>query len=1100
MMLSRFDPKVMESMVRDYYSKVNLKVLINDRLKDKPKVGYVEGPPTMNGEPHIGHIRGRVMKDLWYRFNTLKSINIIFRAGWDTQGLPVELQAEKELGLTGSKLENLKIIGMERLVDECKRLVHRYNAKWIEVDSLLGMSMDYENAYWTYKDEYIEREWKYLKRAYEQGILVEGYRVVAYCPSCQTSLSHAEVSQGYESVEDPSLYYKVRLIDDENTDCNKTTYIIVWTTMPFTLVTDELVGVNPEADYVYVNVNFNGKEEVWVLAYDRLSILAQEFKINSYSIVKRVKGYMLEGKRYEHPLIDLIPGLKAISSKVHFVVAEQFVDINTGSGIVHLSPANGEEDFEVASRRSLPIFNPIDDNAVFTQDTGIFAGLFVRDADDKVVELLANRNALVKIGKIKHEYPLCWRSHHKVVWLARREYFYLIDKIADKALSAASNVEYFYQEPRNRFLAIISERKPWCISRERIWGTPLPIWVCSNPSCRSKIPLFSRQEIINNAIELPDGKDFELHRPWIDRVVVRCSKCNSKAYREPFVLDTWHNSGAAPYASMSDEEYEKLVPVPFLTEGIDQTRGWAYTLLMENVIMKGEAPFKAFLFQGHVVDEHGNKMSKSLGNVVDAHDLLKSNSVDMVRFYLMWKASPIDSLSFSIDEMKRRVYQVLNTLYNLHVYFIQNAGYDGFNAQEHTLEWAISNNLLRESELWLLSTLQRVIERVTYGYEHCRFHESARVLEDFIINDLSQRYVPFTRYELWDDSKDTLNRRLAIYATLAYSLLTVDILLHPICPYITEYLYITCFKHKASIMLEDWVKPNKGLVNESLEKVFELMDSIISLSNSARMKASLKRRWPLAAAYVCLSSREDVELINNNSSLLNTLKAQMNVDRVHIKYVNIDNIDDKKDNNIILSKCKRILALIDQGLPLRANIVFNVKSIAKKVKGDIPLVLEHLNRIDSLSLLRELYTNGMFTLSYNDKSVIISIDDVSDVKYEAIEGYVLSSDDSMLVMLSTFRDSRLIAKGLVRDIARRLQALRKEKGYNPTDVVEHAYIAGLDDDAIDILNQMKNELAYLVRARDVNILSMNEAEEVSKSKGIKFVEVDIDGKQVMLYI
>jgi len=596
---------------------------------------------------------------------------------------------------------------------------------------------------------------------------------------------------------------------------------------------------------------------------------------------------------------------------------------------------------------------------------------------------------------------------------------------------------------------------------------------------------------------LPDGKDFELHRPWIDRVVVRCTKCNSKAYREPFVLDTWHNSGAAPYASMSDDEYEELVPVPFLTEGIDQTRGWAYTLLMENVIMKGEAPFKAFLFQGHVVDEHGNKMSKSLGNVIDAYDLLKNNSVDMVRFYLMWKASPIDALSFSIDEMKRRVYQILNTLYNLHVYFIQNASYDGFNLQEHTLEWAMRNNMLKESELWLLSRLQRVIERVTYGYERCRFHDSARALEDFIINDLSQRYVPFTRYELWDDSRDTLNRRLAIYATLAYSLLTINILLHPICPYITEYLYITCFKRKPSIMLEDWVIPDKGLINNRFERAFELVDSIISLSNSARMKAMLKRRWPLAKAYVCLSSKDDLELINNSSSLLDTLRVQMNVDIVHIKYV-----DTNDEGNNIISKCKRILAFIDQGLPLKASIVFNVKSIAKKVKGDIQAVLEHLNRADSIALIRELYNNNMLTISYNEKSVIISIEDVSDVKYEPSEGYTLSSsdDDSMLVILSTSRDKMLIAKGLVRDIARRLQALRKEKGYNPTDVVEHAYIAGLDGDAVEMLNPMRDELAYLVRARGVSILSMDEAEEVSKSKGIEFVKVDIDGKQVMLYI
>ncbi|MEM3016601.1 MAG: class I tRNA ligase family protein, partial [Candidatus Nitrosocaldus sp.] len=715
--LKRFEPKYMESVVRDYYSSINLKNTLEDKLKDREVIGFVEGPPTMNGEPHLGHLRGRIMKDIWYRFNTMKGFKVVFRAGWDTQGLPVELQAEKELGLTGNKLENLKSIGMERLVEECKRLVHKYNEKWVEADTLLGMSMDYEHAYWTYRDEYIEREWRYLRRAWEQGILAEGYRVVAYCPSCQTSLSHAEVTQGYEMVDDPSVYYKVRLLDRERDGITDPIYMVVWTTMPFTVVTDEMVGVKPDADYLYIRIGERG--EVWVVGKDRLESLIDELGIEkgSYSIVKSVKGYELEGKRYEHPLIDLIPGLKTIADRVHIVVAEEFVATDTGSGIVHLSPANGEEDFDVASRRSMPIFNPIDDRAVFTEEAGAFAGLFVRDADAKVAELLKDRGSLLKIGKIRHEYPTCWRSHHRLVWIARREYFYLIDRIAYKALSAAERVEYFYPEPKNRFLAIIGERKPWCISRERVWGTPLPIWVCSNPSCKAKIALFSRDEIVKNALELPDGPMFELHRPWIDRVVIKCNICNSKAYREPFVLDTWHNSGAAPYASMSDEEYERLVPVPFLTEGIDQTRGWAYTLLMENVIMKGkdEPPFKAFLFQGHIVDEHGNKMSKSLGNVIDALELLKNNPVDMVRFYFMWKASPIDALSFSIDEMRRRVYQVLSTLYNLHIYFVQNASYDGYEKNKHTLEWAINSNLLRVSEVWLLSRLQALIEKVTEG-------------------------------------------------------------------------------------------------------------------------------------------------------------------------------------------------------------------------------------------------------------------------------------------------------------------------------------------------------------------------------------------------
>ncbi len=1080
--LKRFEPKSMESIVRDYHSSINLKEILEDRLKGREVIGFVEGPPTMNGEPHLGHLRGRIMKDIWYRFNTMKGFNVVFRAGWDTQGLPVELQAEKELGLTGSKLENLKSIGMERLVEECKRLVHRYNEKWVEADTLLGMSMDYEHAYWTYKDEYIEREWRYLKRAWEQGILAEGYRVVAYCPSCQTSLSHAEVAQGYETVDDPSLYYKVRLIDGDGV--TDPIYMVVWTTMPFTVVTDEMVGVRPDADYLYVKMHENG--EVWIIGKDRLEPLMDELGIEkgSYSILKGVKGHELEGKRYEHPLIDLIPGLKRIGDKVHTVVAEEFVAIDTGSGIVHLSPANGEEDFEVASKRAMPVFNPIDDGAVFTEEAGVFAGLFVRDADSKVVELLRERGSLISIGKIRHEYPTCWRSHHRLVWIARREYFYLIDRIADKALSAAERVEYFYPEPKNRFLAIIGERKPWCISRERVWGTPLPIWVCSNPSCKAKIALFSRDDIVKNALELPDGPRFELHRPWIDRVVIRCDRCNSKAYRESFVLDTWHNSGAAPYASMSDEEYERLIPVPFLTEGIDQTRGWAYTLLMENVIMKGkdEAPFKAFLFQGHIVDEHGNKMSKSLGNVIDAIELLKNNPVDMVRFYFMWKASPIDALSFSIDEMRRRVYQVLSTLYNLHIYFTQNASYDGYEHEKHTLEWATNSNLLRVSEVWLLSRLQALIEKVTNGYEQCRFHEAARAVENFVIDDLSQTYVPFTRYELWDDSSEGLERRLVIYSVLAHTLLTIDILLHPICPFITEYLYLACFKRKKSIMLEEWVKPSKELIDVGVERSFMLLNEIISLANAARMKAMLKRRWPLSSAYICLASDE----VNALRALMDIMKVQMNVEDVMLIAI------DAKDG------IERALKMVEAELPIRITINLKLKSIAGKAKANLPRVMERFSTIDRVELLRVLSTKDRFALEYDDgdagKVIEIARDEV-EVVIEPIEGYTLKMDErtGRVVILSTARDKRLMAKGMVRDIARRLQALRKEKGYNPTDVVEVACISGLDDESIEMVKGFRDELAYLVRAKRVEITTDSNA-------NIDWREVEIDGKVIRLYI
>jgi len=763
----QFDSKKIERQIKESFENVDLHKMIFDSPQKDQKIMFIEGPPTMNGIPHAGHLRGRVIKDLWYRYMTLRGHKVIFNAGWDTQGLPVELQAEKELGVTGDKTQIIKSVGIEKLVSECKKLVQKFNEKWVETDKLLGMSLNQKDAYWTFKDEFIEREWQFLKKAYENGILEEDYTVIAYCPSCQTSLSHSEVNQGYEEVKDPSLYYKVKLQEED-------VFLIVWTTMPFTLVTDAMVGLNPEENYCYVKVN----GESWIVGEKRLEELMQEIKVEEYSIEKTVMGKELEGKRYIHPLLEHIPGLKecAQDSNFHITVAEEFVDASTGSGLVHLSPANGEEDIKIANKRKVKVFNPIDDEVKFKKEAGRYAGLFVRDADEKVVEDLRDINLLVKIGKIKHTYPLCWRSHHKIVWLARKGWFYKLDKLGDKAVDAAEGVNYFFEQPKNRFLGIIKEKHPWCISRERFWGCPLPIWDCKD--CGKKTLLFSRKEIVDASIKLPDGPDFELHRPWIDNVIIKCSNCGSEnTKREEFVLDTWHNSGSAPYSSLTNEEYSSSIPAPFLTEGIDQTRGWAYTLLIENVILTNRptSPYKSFLFHGHVLDKNGNKMSKSLGNVIDAKELLEKYPVDLVRFYFMWKSSPIEPLSFSTDELMSRPYQVLSTLYHLHLYYKQNSEYDKFD-ETKTIQWAKENNLLESPDIWLLSKLQKLIQNSNEFNDKCKFHEAAKALEDFIINSLSQIYIPITRGELWEEDEAKKDRRLAIYAVLYEVLKNLDIL------------------------------------------------------------------------------------------------------------------------------------------------------------------------------------------------------------------------------------------------------------------------------------------------------------------------------------
>jgi isoleucyl-tRNA synthetase len=804
----------------------------------------------------------------------------------------------------------------------------------------------------------------------------------------------------YKEVEDPSLYFKFKKTGSQEE------YFLIWTTMPFTIITDTMLAVNPQAEYVRVRVG----GEFWIMVRQRVEAVMQELSISKYEIMESMTGKSIEGTSYDYPLKDIIPGQKELEAKnsmVHTVIGEDFVDVNTATGVVHLSPGNGEEDFWAAQRRKVPVFAPFDDEVKFTREAGVFNGVFARDADYLVVEALRNQNAFVQVKKVKHEYPTCWRSHHKLVWLARKEYFLRTDKISSKVFEAAEKIECYFDEPKNRFLSFLKEGKPWCISRERVWGAPLPIWKCEE--CGQKKLVASKQELVECAMETVPN-NFELHKPWVDRIKLKCPNCSGTMLREDFVLDTWHNSGASPYARFTDAQFEKYVPTDFLTEGIDQTRGWANSLLLEHIILTGQArgPYHAFLFQGLAQDARGRKMSKSLGNVLETSKLLDKYSADLCRFYMMRKCSPIDSMNFDLQELNRRPYQVLSTLYHLSRFFLQNAEFDEFQPGRYRFA---GNKILLDRVLvtlqpadrWMLSKLQENIEEFTHRLELCEFNTAVAILEDFVIETLSRLYVPMIRKELWTDDPETLERRQTIYALLHHALKTITLLFNPVTPFLSEALFQAVYKKldpklPESVNMEDWPAPDKKLRDRDLEEQFDALFKCVSLAYAARQQAKLKRRWPLAKAVVVAPEKIG--------------ESVRNVEQLFLDLTNVKDVE-----------------------------------YASKVPGHVQC-----------------------------------------------SSWVSASEGDVSVFVSGQRDDTLLGEGVMRDLARRVQALRKELGFVPTDVLDAVHIAELDDESQTLLQSYLEEMAGLVRSKKVYLHGDHTLVEAD------WHESELDGKRIYLNI
>ena len=1021
---------------------------------DGPLFRFLEGPPTANGFMHIGHVRGRTMKDIVLRFETMRGKQVWRRAGWDCQGLPVEIEAEKKLGLKSKR--DVERVGLERFVEECNRIVDFYIDHWRRVSEKLGLWLDYDQAYETRRDSYIEFVWWFLKRAYEMGLLKEDLRVVPTCPRCETSLSSHEVSLGYTTIRDPSIYVKFPLEGREGE------YIVIWTTTPWTIPGNEAVAVHPEYNYVRVKVS----GEVWILAESLVKPLMEKFKVENYSVLETFKGRKLEGVRYVHPLLSEVPAHKSHDGRYdHAIVCGEHVTLEEGTGCVHTAPAHGPEDFEVGLKYGLKVFCPVDQKGIFTADGGKYAGRFFRDANREVVKDLEAKGLLVWAEEIDHEYPTCWRCETPLLYRVDKQWFLKMPEVRDKLLEENSKVKWFPEwAGKHRFGEWLAGIEDWCISRSRIWGSPLNVWKCQK--CGEIRVIGSKEELLRLCVRKPNR--IELHKPWIDEVVLPCSKCGGEMSRVPFVLDCWLDSGVAHSASIdalnNQELFKQLFPWDFITEAVDQTRGWFYSLLATSVILYGEAPYRRVLCQGLVLDKYGQKMSKSKGNVVWAEDALNNYGVDIVRAYLMVKAAPEDVLLFNPDELKQ-VKRSLSIIWNIFSFAVTYMMLDRFNPEEWPMEKV--KDSLRSEDRWLLSRCQTVIEKVTENLENYRLHLALREILDFLVEDVSRFYIRLIRRRTWIETPEM--DKMAAYYTLYRVLMDSVRLLAPFTPYLAEKLYQAISTGKIeSVHLCDWPKPEKELIDKSLEADMDVCRKALTAILAARQRGQVKLRWPIGKIIISPKSREVKDSLMRLRNIIN-----------------------------VQANCKEVEVLEAGVKP--SFVMFKVKPkhsvLGSRFRELTPKIIEALKGIKDEDIER-FKSEGKISINVDGKAVSISLDDVEIVE-ETPEKVYVEEFDGGRVFVDTELTVELMAEALAKEVVRRAQTMRKEMRLNIEDVVD-AEIGFESPESVRLAESMADYLRREVRIRRLKFGGLN---DVSKpSSGAYLREWDIEGEQVKILL
>ena len=974
---------------------------------------FYDGPPTANGKPHIGHVLTRVIKDMLPRYQSMKGKKVLRKAGWDTHGLPVELEVEKMLGLDGK--EQIEKYGIEPFIKKCRESVWKYKGMWEEFSDVVGFWADMEHPYITYENDYIESVWWALNEIWKKGLLYKGHKVVPYCPRCGTPLSSHEVAQGYKDVKERSAMVKFKAKYEENT------YFLAWTTTPWTLPSNLGLVVNPEVDYV--KVAYEGENLIMAEALVDAVFANKE---GEHPVLERFKGKALEYREYE-PLYPYAEG--KITKKAFYVMCDGYVTTSDGTGIVHTAPAFGEDDARVCREYDMPFVQFVDAKGNMTADTD-WAGTFVKEADPLILDDLKKSGKLFKAPKFEHSYPHCWRCDTPLIYYARESWFIKMTAVKEHLIANNNTINWIPESiGKGRFGEWLEHVQDWGISRNRYWGTPLNVWECS---CGHQHSIGSIAELKSMSDNCPD--DIELHRPYIDAVTIKCPECGGEMKRVPEVIDCWFDSGSMPFAQWhypfeNKEIFAERYPADFISEAVDQTRGWFYSLLAISTLLFDNASYKNVIVLGHVQDKDGKKMSKSKGNAVDPMDALRKHGADAIRWYFYENSAPWLPNRFHDDAVQEGQRKFMGTLWNTYAFYVLYANIDNFDATQYKLEY----DKLSVMDKWLLSRLNTLIKTVDSNLSSYKVTETAKALQEFV-DELSNWYVRRSRERFW--GKDMNQDKINAYMTLYTALTTVVKLAAPMVPFITESIYrnLVCSvdaKAPISVHLCDFPVANEAFIDSELEAEMELVLEIVVLGRAARNASNIKNRQPIGNMYVKADRQLDDYFKEIVASELN-LKA----------------VSFKDDMEAYLSY----------------SFKPQFKVLGPKVGKQIGEVKAALAAVNDHAAKAELETTGKLKLSLKSGEVELTAEDV-DITMSQTEGFATQRYGNVTIALETTLSQELIEEGFVREIISKLQNMRKENGF---EVVDHitVYAAG-NDKLTDIMSRNEDFLKKVVLADNV---------------------------------